>query len=108
MHSLVNNRLALRHRVKVSLRIEHRQVLDPILLLVGDVVVHMCPGRQRNYVLLDEAWRCHFGLWLRLLGLFKRVLILHIRVDQLGNYALIVWRLFTFPQADTRIVLAVH
>ena len=40
--------------------------------------------------------------------LFKRILILHIGVDQLGDDTLIVWGLFTLPQAYTRIVLVVH
>lgn len=60
-HPLVHHVVALTRRcaplilhvVVVRLRVVNRQVLNPVLLLLGHIMVHMCALGQRDNRLLD-------------------------------------------------------
>lgn len=54
-HSLLHHALLRSHVVEVGLWVVHWQVLNPVLLLVGHVMVHMGPRRQGDNTLLDQT-----------------------------------------------------
>ena len=115
--SRIDNRLLpLRHLViEVRLRIINRQILNPILLLVSHVMVHMCTRRQRYYVLLNQTGRRlslsvlvdHLSTRLRF---FKGVLVLDVAVDKLGNNTLIIYWNLAFPLIvlNGRLIMILH